>query len=955
MKGDFTRFTHDPTKHYTGVLKQQGRVDLDVDWNELVAIDAHLRETTNRDVIGHCGIPKYGGGFRIDFVDDTEQDLTISPGRIYVDGILCELEEPKEPDPRITYLHQPDYPNPSELKSTGRTDLVYLDVWKRHITALEDPEIREKALGGPDTTTRIKTVWQVKILAGADCEAFKQDHFGHYVPPLILPLNERGCLSTGTDPAGTDEPCIIAPGGGYQGLENRLYRVEIHEGGGSGKATFKWSRDNGSVVFAIVSFGVDNTVTVKQIGKDEVLALRVGDWVEVLDDETELHNVPGIMAQISAEGTDLANRIVKLSEDLSEIKDPKNPKLRRWDQLSDVISIDTTRKYELEDGIWIQFSISNGHQFYPGDYWVFAARAATGQVDELVNAEPRGIEHHYCALAMITWGADTSPSRPTIITDCTPTFPPLTELPTGGASCCTVTVGDGKHSFGNYQSIRQAINELPSDGPARVCILPGEHRLDNNPVTIECRNWPLTISGCGRQTQIISSDSAFIVKGGSETSIECLYVLSLNASPAFQVDQSDHFRLTDCVIENKSGPAIVVSGGKGVVIAHNRMMNGGVLIGQGAIDIRIVDNLIHGGAGPGIVLGGSTRVAIIGNQIRDKGGSGISTVVIDNQSEASVNDVTIANNRIVYCASAQQSGEVAVGGIVLHNVSNLRIHGNHLEGIGGDQNPGCGVFVRSYAGRLDISDNTIIRNASDGPEEQVYQVGIAALRVPEQYSATVRIHNNHVECPKGQALMVLGAGPMSVTNNTLVSGGPWKQPPLDTDKYPDIDAILRLGKCVTIANQGQDPTHPDDKFTIEGSKFGLEGLDNGNAKIEAVTSVVDGRVMVHDNQITSGGLNEKPYCSTAIVSFDDVSFQGNQVIAEAKYNGGATGANVVIRAPMIRASMNRFREPGESQAMHSLHASGNHGIVTNNQANHCLDVGGLGENIKEHNKELAGC
>ncbi|MEO0249774.1 MAG: DUF6519 domain-containing protein, partial [candidate division WOR-3 bacterium] len=65
MKGDFTRFTHDPKKHYTGVLKQQGRVDLDADWNEQVEIQDHLERTANRDVIGLCGVPEEGGGFKI--------------------------------------------------------------------------------------------------------------------------------------------------------------------------------------------------------------------------------------------------------------------------------------------------------------------------------------------------------------------------------------------------------------------------------------------------------------------------------------------------------------------------------------------------------------------------------------------------------------------------------------------------------------------------------------------------------------------------------------------------------------------------------------------------------------------------------------------------------------------------------------------------------------------------
>ena len=65
MKGDFTRFRFDLKKHYVSVLKQQGRVDLDSDWNENIKIQEYLRETTNRDVIGICGYPEENGGFEI--------------------------------------------------------------------------------------------------------------------------------------------------------------------------------------------------------------------------------------------------------------------------------------------------------------------------------------------------------------------------------------------------------------------------------------------------------------------------------------------------------------------------------------------------------------------------------------------------------------------------------------------------------------------------------------------------------------------------------------------------------------------------------------------------------------------------------------------------------------------------------------------------------------------------
>src|SRR5215467_8890483 len=91
MKGDFSRQTANLVKHYTEVLMQQGRVQVDADWNEQQAINRHLSVTEARDVIGLSGLPMDAGGFKIDLAPDAS-DLTISPGRIYVDGILCELE-----------------------------------------------------------------------------------------------------------------------------------------------------------------------------------------------------------------------------------------------------------------------------------------------------------------------------------------------------------------------------------------------------------------------------------------------------------------------------------------------------------------------------------------------------------------------------------------------------------------------------------------------------------------------------------------------------------------------------------------------------------------------------------------------------------------------------------------------------------------------------------------------
>jgi hypothetical protein len=122
-----------------------------------------------------------------------------------------------------------------------------------------------------------------------------------------------------------DEACITLPGARYRGLENQLYRVEIHHSGpgskGSegetpkgpvplrtepiartrekeqpyhGSATFKWSRENGSVVLPVrhisESTGGQLVVTVRDLGRDARFGLQKGDWVELADDNYVLEN-----------------------------------------------------------------------------------------------------------------------------------------------------------------------------------------------------------------------------------------------------------------------------------------------------------------------------------------------------------------------------------------------------------------------------------------------------------------------------------------------------------------------------------------------------------------------------------------------------------------------------------------------------------------------------------------
>lgn len=438
MNGDFSRWTFDPAKGYTGVLEQQGRVRMDADFNEFVAILEHLRQSLTTDVIGVSGAPAVGGGFAVvtatvQTVDGQPRPkLEFSKGRIYVEGIACELASDTDLDAQ-PYPPAPvpglDLP-PDASDGSERIDLVYLDVWQRHVSAIEDEDLREVALQGPDTTTRLQTICQIRVqpdVSGSDASCAGP-------LPAAITTPSGGRLTTSVDvSAPPANPCIIAAGGGYTGLENRLYRVEIHRAGDlttSNSATFKWSRDNAAIVYPIASFEAADRVQVGQLGRDAALALQRNDWVEVIGDESELPGEAGTLAQIDT--IDEARRLItfKSGTDLTQHANEQHARLRRWDgagSSGEGIAV-SSADVEVEDGIKVRFGLDGTGTFHVGDYWFFAARTLGREVEILSAAPPHGIAHHFAKLALVRWqkSAGTWEPAPDGVCDCRYIFAPLT-------------------------------------------------------------------------------------------------------------------------------------------------------------------------------------------------------------------------------------------------------------------------------------------------------------------------------------------------------------------------------------------------------------------------------------------------------------------------------------------------------------------------------------------------
>ncbi len=269
----------------------------------------------------------------------------------------------------VSYLTQPELPGAPPL-APGTAYVAYLDVWERHLTALEAPELREVALGGPDTTTRTAVVGQVRLHPWTAAEP-PDGCVG--LGPCWTPPGEGtpGRLAARATPDETaDGPCVVPADAGYRRLENQSYVVSVRDGG----ASFVFSRDHGAVVHGVVSVAADGTVRLVARPLDAYRTLRVGDHVEWVDDQATLTAAPGPIVEITA--VDDGGTVVRTNPLLPARSNAEatatHAQLRRWD--GPVQPLVTDAWLPLEDGIEIRFEAGGTHR--NGDGWVIPARTA---------------------------------------------------------------------------------------------------------------------------------------------------------------------------------------------------------------------------------------------------------------------------------------------------------------------------------------------------------------------------------------------------------------------------------------------------------------------------------------------------------------------------------------------------------------------------------------------------
>lgn len=842
MSFDVSRISFDPLKDYFGVVMQQGRVQTDADWNELVAQIRRRIQAETLDTVGSSGVPfETPDGFAISLQGN---DLNIGPGRMYVDGILVEnhtqaikwdarLEEnsgtgklsgidlPSAPSGLqgvATYSQQPHLVLPPALPNGSY--LVYLDVWYRDVDRLLDPSLEDVALG-VDTTTRNQVVWQVKTLpvpAGTDPATPDVD-----IPDwlkTVHPSSARMSAIKGEAPP-ADDPCELPPGAGYKGLENHLFRVQIHDGGGADAATFKWSRDNAMVSQRVMAMPTAKSIRLDSLGLDEYRGFKGGDWVEITDDYRIHHGLPGEMRRIKlVDGVEPVTRTITLVGDPLPLGNgpgqfpvdnedktlpERHTRVIRWDQkekvLDDqhaeifdldiianggVIPVNAAQKIAIEKGVVVEFSLESlvdeadgfAPEFKSGDYWTIVARVQDLSVQEYTNAPPRGIHHHFAKLAFVDNGE---------------VFDSRDFFPHGHAGCgCTVCVDVEDHNQGRV-TIQRAVDYVTAQGGGTVCLGAGEYRLsrpisiNGETVTLRGQGWKTIVQAAGPTSLVDIQDSV-------DVTLERMLLLSTASQKrgaSINVNNVVGCRVRECFISNfaferSDSVGIQLRGLCAITaIEDNFFQASHGISGPGnreefltTLGLNIRNNYLNCsqvGVGFGSVSVHLDQLNIVDNTIKGADTVGIElsgTVAPDaavalsnnelqncsNGIRLGVGNVRLSANDLTVRREASATAIAIVPGFTDEPLSDLQIIGNRMRGYAQHA-----MSVETHV------DNIMVK------QNQLKDIGGAAFIVEETgFIDTLSFENNQIENIAGElgreqfvAAMHLQVGRADISDNTF--------------------------------------------------------------------------------------------------------------------------------------------------------------------------------------------
>ena len=600
---DISRYLFDPRMRYATVLMQQGRVLTDSDWNEMANLEDEDRRQQISETVCTEGSPNDGfriGGpvlpFPVNIFPDNppgpavqvldSYDLTLGVGSFYLGGYRFAIDPTV---PAETFQSQVDWltktigtgklpsaPSAADLAAGPRTDIVYLMGYEQAVTSIEDQEFRERALGGPDTSVRLRRMRRVAVLPDmtattcAEARAALQTQLTaprpgdtggpHSFDPAGTELLSKARLTV-TFPGGTDtDPCKPKTVRGFIGAENQAIRVQC-----TAADQFVWGIDNTAPLYRVQVDPSDPTRQTLQFlttPRDRASLPLEGQAVEILPWEAVMANgekaaaMTGFISVIqtsynpaddtlvlsTAVPQNMVDWLAALPAGFENPLDPVGQRrfffLRVWTGGAPQTFTPTNPVSLTDTGLDVTFS----DFAIPGDYWIIAARPNTP--DRVVPwrfltlAPPAGPRLFFTALGMVKWSLSGG-AVVSSIQDCRERFRSLCR----SNGCCRVIVGDGQESFGDFTSIMDAVGSLPPEG-GEVCVLNGRY---TEAVAIDNKT-NILIHGCGWDTVIVAPAGALA---------------------AIEIGDSDRIAIRDLAIEAPGTLGVLVQGGSTEIILRH--------------------------------------------------------------------------------------------------------------------------------------------------------------------------------------------------------------------------------------------------------------------------------------------------------------------------------------------------------------------------------------------------
>ncbi|HVV49543.1 MAG TPA: hypothetical protein VHO06_07785, partial [Polyangia bacterium] len=588
---DVTRLLRQPRKHYVGSRLQQGRLLLDSDYNEGAAAADDDRRRVLLDLIGPRGTTDDGFSLGEPLpalpplpaqtaplrpgdplpVEQIELGGTLTPvrpvsvraGSMYLDGERFALEEAEHFALQRDFLQMKpsDVPISDPLSPDIFNAFYYLHAWDQTVSAVEDQEIQEVALGGADTTVRVRRMRRVEALGGPHAVVDScDDAFATLIAALeadgtatfdrstgALVSNGRLQIGFSSTPEEVDcADCNPPTTSRFLGADNSAIRVML-----TSPTTFVWALDNASPLYRVKVTGLTSTdpttpVVVEMLTPpaDETRWPLQNRVVEIIPFSAVLDGDPpagfehphfkkvadrvGAFSRVVVPfdpGT--STFTIDTSVGVADMKqfvhtwDTRHPALHSLD--GGVSSDPDVQYYYLR--LWHQAPTAGEVELptnvgawplagtdllasFPGrgrrgDFWVVAERPGTAErvVPFDLAVTPGGVPPHgprdLYAPLAILTGTSDTVK---VAADCRPRIARLTDR-----GCETLTVGDGVHSFGDFTSIQAAIDALPDDVGGRISIGRG---IFHESLTIDTRQ-NLILEGCGDATIIESLPPVF--------------------------------------------------------------------------------------------------------------------------------------------------------------------------------------------------------------------------------------------------------------------------------------------------------------------------------------------------------------------------------------------------------------------------------------------------------------